>query len=117
MPTGILNLQAEEDVEYQEAALPTTHHHAGSSQGKFPQGLLQQGLDVDACFGKVIRTVHAGESFGELALLQQHARRTATVLTSAPDPHASHESMPPAAGGVDLIKVARTDYDLTVSSQ
>ena len=109
-------MQAEEDVECQEAVTAMPHHQAGPSQGKFQQGPLQQGLDVDACFGKVIRAVHAGDSFGELALLQKHARRTATVLACAPDPHASQEAMPRAAGGVDLIKIARNDYDLTVSS-
>lgn len=109
-------MQAEEDVECQEAVTAMPDHQAGPSQGKFQQGPLQQGLDVDACFGKVIRAVHAGDSFGELALLQKHARRTATVLACAPDPHASREAMPRAAGGVDLIKVARNDYDLTVSS-
>ena len=110
-------MQAEENVECQEAVTAMTHRQAGASQGKFQQGPLQQGLDVDACFGKVIRTAHAGDSFGELALLQKHARRTATVLTRALEPHASHEAMPRAAGGVDLIKIAKNDYDLIVSSQ
>ena len=110
-------MQAEEDTKSQEAVTALSYHHAGASQGKLQQGPLQQGLDLGACFGKVIRTVHAGDSFGELALLQKHARRTATVLTCAPDPHASHGALPCAAGGVDLIRVARNDFDLTVSNQ
>ena len=115
--TRHIDMQAEDDTKSQEAVKTLTNHHAGASQGKLQQGPLQRGLDLDACFGKVIRTVHAGHSFGELALLQKHACRTATVLTCAPDPHASHGAMPCAVGGVDLIKVARNDYDLTVSTQ
>ena len=108
-------MQAEEDTDSQEAVSATVHHQAAPSLGRFQQGPLQQGLDLDACFGKVIRRVRAGDSFGELALLQKHARRTATVLTCAPESHDPHESH--AAKGVDLIKVARNDYDLIVSSQ
>lgn len=110
-------MQAEEDTDSQEAVTASTHYQAAASQGRFQQGPLQQGLNLDACFGKVIRTVHAGDSFGELALLQKHARRTATVLTCTPDPHESHEVASHAVEGVDLIKVARNDYDLIVSSQ
>ena len=87
-------------------------HQANHSQGRFQQGPLPQGLNLRACFGKVIRTVHAGESFGELALLQKHARRTATVVSRAPNAPGSGGA---SAHGVDLIKIARKDYDLTVS--
>ena len=68
-----------------------------------------QDHELDAVFGKLIRTVTAGESFGELALLQQSARRTASVLTSSP---ASDQR---DSRAISLLRVARTDHDAAVS--
>ena len=65
--------------------------------------------ELDAVFGKLIRTVTAGESFGELALLQQNAHRTASVLTS---PIASGQR---DSGAISLLSIARKDYDAAVS--
>ena len=89
---------------------------AHTGQGGFRQGSLVQGQDLDACFGKVIRVVKAGDSFGELALLHKHARRTATVIACLP--HAVGSGQPSdgqATKGVDLIRIGRQEYDLTVS--
>lgn len=33
-------------------------------------------------YGSILRHLQPGESFGELALLQRHAKRTATVMSS-----------------------------------
>ena len=56
--------------------------------------------------------------FGELALLHKHARRTATVLACPPELVDSEQAAGEAqsARGVDLIRVARQDYDETVSA-
>ena len=94
----------------------TDMREAYTGQGRFRQGSLVQGQDLDACFGKVIRIVTAGDSFGELALLHKHARRTATVI--ACPPHAVDSGQPPdrqVTDGVDLIRIGRQEYDLTVS--
>lgn len=94
----------------------TDVREAHSGQGRFRQGSLVQGQDLDACFGKVIRIVKAGDSFGELALLQTHARRTATVIACVS--HAADSGQPPdgqITKGVDLVRIGRQDYDLTVS--
>ncbi|KAA6419574.1 MAG: hypothetical protein FRX49_10499 [Trebouxia sp. A1-2] len=93
----------------------TDVREAHSGQGRFRQGSLVQGQDLDACFGKVIRIVKAGDSFGELALLQTHARRTATVIACVS--HAADSGQPPdgqITKGVDLVRIGRQDYDLTV---
>lgn len=73
------------------------------------------GLNLDAYFGKVIRTVKAGQSFGELALLHKQARRTATVIACAPESADSEQQGTEFTHGVELIRIARRDYDLTVS--
>lgn len=110
----------EDDAESLESAIAADDEQQGSSQtaasqGRLQQGLLQQGLSLDASFGNVIRRVAAGSSFGELALLHKHARRTATVLTATVEaPRSAGESASPSAQGVDLIKISRKDYDLTV---
>ena len=88
--------------------------HAG--QGGVTQGSLVPGQDLDACFGKVIRVVKAGDSFGELALLHKHARRTATVIPCPP--HTVDSGQPSdrqVTKGVDLIRIGRQEYDFTVS--
>ncbi|DBA77663.1 TPA: hypothetical protein ACH3X1_009459 [Trebouxia sp. C0004] len=93
----------------------TDMREAHTGQGGFRQGSLVQGQDLDACFGKVIRTVKAGDSFGELALLHKHARRTATVIACLP--HAVDSGQPPdgqVTKGVDLVRIGRQEYDLTV---
>lgn len=102
-------------IESHKAVAAMQPHQAGHSQGRFQQGPLPLGLNLDACFGRVIRTVRAGESFGELALLQKHARRTATVVSCALDAPGCDQAMLCNAHGVDVIKIARKDYDLTVS--
>ena len=109
----------EDDADSLESATAADNKQQGSSkaapsQGRFQQGPLQQELSLDACFGKIIRRVAAGGSFGEMALLHKHARRTATVLSSACEAPGSRESARPAAQGVDLIRICRKDYDLTV---
>ena len=89
---------------------------AHTGQGGVRQGSLVQGQDLDACFSKVIRIVKAGDSFGELALLHKHACRTATVI--ACPPHAVDSGQPSdgqSTKGVDLIRIGRQEYDLTVS--
>jgi len=94
----------------------TDMREAHTGQGGFRQGSLVQGQDLDACFGKVIRIVKAGDSFGELALLHKHARRTATVIACLP--HAVDSGQPPdgqVTKAVDLVRIGRQDYDLTVS--
>lgn len=92
----------------------------------------------------MIRTVTAGESFGELALLQQTARRTASVLTAAAGQGTlggslqqngadgsslqqngtSHGSLHgdgtvdgslQGDGTVNLLRIAREDYNAAVS--
>jgi hypothetical protein len=76
-------------------------------------------------FGPVIRTLGTGDSFGELALLQSTAVRTATVVV-APDaaveapgaggPADEGEVAQRAggSGGALLIKISRSSYDATV---
>ena len=86
-----------------------------TNQARFQQGPLQQGLHLDACFGKVIRTVNPGDSFGELALLHKHARRTASVITCSSEPSGSAGAVSHDIGAVSLIRISRKDYDLTVS--
>ena len=91
---------------------------SASVEGPMPQGSpkqgnsMQEGLDLDAYFGKVIRTVKAGGSFGELALLHQNALRTASVIAGPPqaaDLVQSHTQM-----GVHLIRIGKKDFDLVV---
>ena len=88
---------------------------AATSQGSFQQGPLPEGLNLDACFGKVIRKMQAGESFGELALLHKGALRTATVVTCAQDAQDSAEAGSSPHPGMGLIRISRQDYDRTVS--
>ncbi len=110
-----------EDAANVEATNTTDDSHtdmrgAHTGQGWVRQGSLVQGQDLDACFGKVIRLVKAGDSFGELALLHKHARRTATVIVCLP--YAVDSGQPPdgqSTKGVDLIRIGRQEYDLTVS--
>ena len=80
-------------------------------QGKFRQGTVVQGLDLEALFGKVIRTVQPGGSFGELALLHKDALRTASVIAGPPEDAAMTQPHT-----VDLIRICKMDYDLTVSA-
>ena len=113
-------------MRYQSAQVSSAVSQAGMSPATDPQaghsrshqGSLPQGLSLDACFGRVIRTVSTGESFGELALLHKHARRTATVLACPPvlvdSEQPAGEAQP--TRGVDLIRVARQDYDDIVSA-
>lgn len=71
-----------------------------------------------ARFGPVIRTLGTGDSFGELALLQCSATRTATVMVAA-DSSPSNTTTEPgldaaAASCALLIKISRSCYDSTV---
>jgi hypothetical protein len=74
---------------------------------------------LTARFGPVIRLLGTGDSFGELALLQSSATRTATVLV-APDSGGSltargqQGARGAAAAGALLIKISRSCYDATV---
>lgn len=61
-------------------------------------------------FGEVVRVMGAGESFGELALLQSDCKRTATVIADLPQEH------PAGQKPVALLKITRACYDATVSN-
>jgi len=71
-----------------------------------------------ARFGPVIRTLGTGDSFGELALLQCSATRTATVMVAAdssPSNTMTESGLDAAAAsGALLIKISRSCYDSTV---
>jgi hypothetical protein len=72
---------------------------------------MMTSAQLAATYGGVIRVMAAGESFGELALLQKGITRTATVAAAAP----------PGAGeaggeGVSLIRISRRCYDQAVRS-
>jgi CRP-like cAMP-binding protein len=79
------------------------------ADGKPVRRLLAEG--VTDFFGPLVRTLSPGSSFGELALLQRSAMRTASVLVP------SREEVGEAAEfrGVELIRVTRECYDQTVN--
>jgi len=90
------------------------------TEGKPIKRLL--GEDTEALFGPLVRCLHAGASFGELALLQKSASRTASILVppskSTSDGTAEGEAVsgkPLAFDGVELIRVTRESYDRTVN--
>lgn len=41
----------------------------------------EEKIPPEVKFGSIMRNLQPGESFGELALLQRHAKRTATVMS------------------------------------
>jgi hypothetical protein len=87
-------------------------------------------------YGPVIRTISAGEAFGELALLQPQALRTATVIAAKSSMDSSltpetdvdttrRETQSSTASGsqqlsstekVSLIKITRQLFDESVTS-
>ncbi len=56
----------------------------GAVQAHQIEAAAQQLTPAEAAarYGGVVRTVTAGQSIGELALLQRHATRTATLLVA-----------------------------------
>lgn len=105
------------------------HAPGGTAAGRdtqLPAAVVSPGC-LTKRFGPVIRTLGTGDSFGELALLQSTAVRTATVVV-APDaaveapavaggPAGSGEVTVQQAGGSGgalLIKISRSCYDATV---
>lgn len=100
--------------QQQLPALPGAKGAVGAAGGLGPGGCLT------ARFGPVIRTLGTGDSFGELALLQCRAVRTATVVV---EPDRTDEagmggggagSSSGGGGGALLIKISRACYDATV---
>lgn len=94
--------------------------HAGLQQQSSKAATLTSPGCLTARFGPVIRTLGTGDSFGELALLQSTAVRTATVVVAPDSPAAGDgEQAGPVASrggtsGALLIKISRTSYDATV---
>jgi hypothetical protein len=76
-------------------------------------------------FGPVVRAIFPGDSFGELALLQPHNLRTATVLAGhsylkgdirPAVLEAGSEINSPLVSGTELIQISRTLFDAAVTS-
>ena len=65
---------------------------------------------LEQSYGPVVRLLGAGESFGELALLQRGMPQIASVAAT---PAAG---VPAAGDGVTLIRISRRCYDQTVRS-
>ena len=95
--------------------VPSQDFQTQAEQGTAPSRCWSHAPDqeLEAAFGKLIRTVTAGESFGELALLQQNARRTASILTSPAGAEAGDADRH-GRGTVSLLRIARKDYDVAV---
>ena len=103
------------ELSHQQPRARSASAEPQAPQGSLKQGaLMQEGLDLDAYFGKVIRTVKAGGSFGELALLHHNALRTASVIAghSLAADLVQSQDLP----GVDVIRISKKDYDLVVGS-
>eukprot|EP00873_Tetraselmis_striata_P036443 jgi/Tetstr1/456707/TSEL_043407.t1 len=86
------------------------------SDGKPVKRLL--GEDPDSYYGPLVRVLTPGSSFGELALLQRNAQRTASVLVPPAPPSAAAPEGGEGEGefrGVELIRITRECYDQTVN--
>jgi hypothetical protein len=104
--------------QQQQSAAPSLHV-VPLVRADAPSDPATDGCCLTARFGPVIRQLGTGDSFGELALLQSSATRTATVLV-APDTASSFTARGQqgtggaAAAGALLIKISRSCYDATV---
>jgi hypothetical protein len=87
---------------------------------EFMRPSVSSGL-AESQFGPVLRVIFPGDSFGELALLQPHNLRTATVVAGLPPPQrqVKTQGIPKSSAapslGAELIQVSRALFDAVVT--